>query len=341
LQATAKAQGWVYLESRLDGPSGVESIYLAHPNEEVRQGSMTRVPVWTAYAQAAQAARGAPAAAQRLALKTLVQIDCAGQTWQALSGDAYADQAATVRVATAGVMAQAEAIKPNSFIDNLSAKVCADHPTPRAPARASVGSGVVIAPGVVLTNSHVVAHCRAIDVESAGQRWPASLRKRDAFRDMALLDTNASSDVTHVPLRTDFVLGDRVTVAGFPGSSAPALPQLAVTEGTVTALVGFASDTARFQMSAPIQPGSSGGPVLDSRGQLLGIAVAGLKDRATPALAGDLPQDTRFAIQAETLRAFLVSAGVPLRQSAAPAVLSPQALASLASAITVRVHCKV
>jgi serine protease Do len=66
-------------------------------------------------------------------------------------------------------------------------------------------------------------------------------------------------------------------------------------------------DSRYLQISAPIQPGNSGGPLLDASGHLVGIVTAGLDAVRMAKLVGDIPQNVNFALKAEVARTFLDS----------------------------------
>ena len=101
------------------------------------------------------------------------------------------------------------------------------------------------------------------------------------------------------------------------------------------ALAGIGQDRREFQMSAPIQPGNSGGPVLDASGHVVGVVVSGLDKLGLVAELGDLPENVNFAISLGTLQSFLDThlvnyntAAVSSPQAAGPAV-DPTAIVAI------------
>ena len=86
----------------------------------------------------------------------------------------------------------------------------------------------------------------------------------------------------------------------------PATTNLSV--GNVSALAGLGDDSRYLQISAPVQPGNSGGPLLDASGHLVGIVTAKL-DARVARFTGDVPQNVNFALKAEVARTFLDSKG--------------------------------
>jgi hypothetical protein len=103
--------------------------------------------------------------------------------------------------------------------------------------------------------------------------------------------------------------GDDIIVFGYP-----LLGQLAstgnLTRGSVTALSGLRDDARYFQMSAPIQLGNSGGPVLNASGRVTGIVTYKLNAARELKATGDISQNVNFALKASVLRAFLDSNSV-------------------------------
>ncbi len=83
-----------------------------------------------------------------------------------------------------------------------------------------------------------------------------------------------------------------------------------VTTGTVSALAGIGNDTRFLQMTAPVQPGNSGGPLLDLEGRVVGVVVSKLDALKVASATGDIPQNVNFAIKAGVVRSFLDASGV-------------------------------
>ena len=118
-----------------------------------------------------------------------------------------------------------------------------------------------------------------------------------------------------------------------------------VTTGTVSALAGIGNDTRFLQMTVPVQPGNSGGPLLDLEGRVVGVVVGKLDALEVASVTGDIPQNVNFAIKASVVRSFLDASGVAvahhdlLAEPAYPIKLSPAAVAADAKAFTVLVEC--
>lgn len=112
-----------------------------------------------------------------------------------------------------------------------------------------------------------------------------------------------------------------------------------VTRGAVTSLKGLGGDGVRMQISAPVQPGNSGGPVVNAAGQIVGVVVSKLDAQLVQDVLGDIPQNINFAIRAEIAKLFLYQNGVePVEAVDAPA-LAPEDLAERAEGFTVLISC--
>ena len=178
-------------------------------------------------------------------------------------------------------------------------------------------------------NHHVVADCAEVRVRPAGQDAMAgAVVARDAGNDLALLKAPVRLPVAEIGDARGIRAGDSVVAVGFP------LPGLLaseanVTTGTVSALAGIGDDTRFLQMTVPVQPGNSGGPLLDLEGRVVGVVVGKLDAVKVASVTGDIPQNVNFAIKAGVLRSFLDASAVgvahrdPLAEPAYPITLSP------------------
>jgi S1-C subfamily serine protease len=212
----------------------------------------------------------------------------------------------------------------------------------RAEAARSFGSGfVVTSVGLVLTNYHVVEGCSSLQVVGPSMRHgAATVVAVDRRSDLALLraESSAGSFATFrgvQPVR----VGEGVVALGFP------LPGLLasdvnVSTGTVSALAGIQDDSAQLQISAPVQPGNSGGPLLDSSALVVGIVVGKLNAIAVAQATGDIPQNINFAIKAEVAKLFLRSHGVePREQEPGRSLLPSSEVAARGRSFVVQVEC--
>jgi Do/DeqQ family serine protease len=151
-------------------------------------------------------------------------------------------------------------------------------PFQRRQTEQSLGSGVVIRPdGYVLTNEHVVVQAEKIFVQLADDRkLPARLIGADSDSDLAVLKIDENKSLPHLPLgdSDDLMIGETVIAIGNPFGLSHT-----VTTGVVSALNRSLNTDGRtyydfIQTDASINPGNSGGPLLNIKGELIGINTA-------------------------------------------------------------------
>ena len=202
--------------------------------------------------------------------------------------------------------------------------------------RALTGSGFrVSAQGHVLTNAHVVRGCTEILLASTAVRVIAY----DDAADLALLQAPSRNGTTAAFRQGRGIrAGASVMVLGYPLHGIVS-SETSVSAGIVSALAGPGDDRRLIQITAPVQPGNSGGPVLDSAGNVIGVVVARLDVLKVGRDAGYLPQNVNFAVAAGAARAFLDAEGVPYLTSPSQRALPTDQVAALGKKFTVLVEC--
>ncbi|HJV01072.1 MAG TPA: tetratricopeptide repeat-containing serine protease family protein [Burkholderiaceae bacterium] len=206
------------------------------------------------------------------------------------------------------------------------------------------GSGFVVGIGTsyVVSNHHVIKDCKNIKIMPFD--LPAVLREKDERNDLALLSV-ANLRAPSLKLRAGRGVrpGDELVTLGYPLAGLLAAGA-SVSTGTLTNLGGLNNDTSRFQISVPTQPGNSGGPVLDSHGQLVGVVVAQINAVGVGQATGSIPQNVNFAINTATLSSFLDASNVDygtsqLQQDPKAKHLNAADIGSMARRSTVKVEC--
>jgi S1-C subfamily serine protease len=152
------------------------------------------------------------------------------------------------------------------------------------------GSGFCIHPaGFFITNAHVVAPGGRINlVLGSGTRaqkvYPCKLLRTDKEQDLALLSVAGNDTFKSLPLGSDEKLTEleEVIAFGFPFGSALSVnkkdyPAVSINSGSVTALRFHDQRLDKIQLDAAVNPGSSGGPVLDRSGKVIGVVVSGVR----------------------------------------------------------------
>lgn len=169
----------------------------------------------------------------------------------------------------------------------------------------ATGSGFAISDdGFLLTNCHVVADASSIEIKVGTNTLSAKLIKVDESHDLALLKVETKFLALAVAPSRDIRLGMSVFTIGFPDILLQGLePKL--TKGEISSLAGPRDDPRYFQISVPIQPGSSGGPLVDMQGNVVGITSAQLDAGKTIKITGSLPQNVNYAVKSSFALAFL------------------------------------
>ena len=204
----------------------------------------------------------------------------------------------------------------------------------------SSGSGFLVGiRGEILTNYHVINECDRLTVSQGGIEHSATVKARDETNDLALLVAQGmKGSVSALSISPQTRLGEVVQVAGYPLSSILS-NDLNITSGNVSALAGLANNVTHFQITAPVQPGSSGGPLLDTAGNVVGVVVSKLNAIEIARHTGSLPQNVNFAIKVSVVRMFLDNHGVTYHRGTSGNKISPEKIADLARRFTVAVQC--
>jgi hypothetical protein len=175
---------------------------------------------------------------------------------------------------------------------------------------ASSGSGFAVSEdGYVVTNHHVIEGCQKVLVHSKEQSVQAIIVTSDPQNDLALLKADFIPE-TVFPLSADRpeLLQD-IYVAGYPfGKNISS--SVKVTKGIISSLTGIGNNFSNIQIDAALQPGNSGGPILDEKGNVVGVAVAKLDAELILENFGSLPEDTNFGIKSNIVKNILDSNGV-------------------------------
>lgn len=183
------------------------------------------------------------------------------------------------------------------------------NPRPMPPGQSlGSGSGVLVAPGVIVTNAHVIEDGQQF---MAGRgRQMLSIISVDPMHDLALLQGDVQG--TPLPMRNTAAiwLGEAVLAAGYPLMDLLGA-DLKVSTGNVSGLKGWEGDISRFQFTAPIGSGSSGGAILDEYGNLVGItssslAHGNLRDR------GAISENVNFGIKVSLVHEMLAASGIDI-----------------------------
>lgn len=215
---------------------------------------------------------------------------------------------------------------------------------PAKPGKTSsqTGTGFVIsATGQIITNHHVIDGCVGDIKGNLTGGAPVVLRvvSKDPANDMALLQGPADQFRQFARIRDRTIRsGDSVTAIGFPFHGL-LTSDFTVTTGIVSSLSGIKNDSRLLQISAAVQPGNSGGPLLDSGGQIVGMVAAKLNALALLRATGNIPENINFAIKTGAIRDFLDNSVVAYETAPPGAELKTSDIAGAARAYTLLISC--
>jgi hypothetical protein len=205
---------------------------------------------------------------------------------------------------------------------------------------AASGTGFVVSrQGHVLTNHHVIEGCTTIRATTEGRKKELTVVGADAENDLAVLQLPApASSMARFRDGRSIRSGDGVVVVGFPLHGLLA-SEANVTTGTVSALAGIGNNTRFLQITAPVQPGNSGGPLLDQGGNVVGIVVSKLNAMKIAKVTGDIPQNINFAINGAVAKSFLDANSVEYELASSGKRLESSDVGGQAKKFTLLLEC--
>ncbi len=177
------------------------------------------------------------------------------------------------------------------------------------------GTAFAIDPYHLLTCYHVIESAQMIGIRQQGQPdREAQVVLSDIGSDSAIIRVSDPMP-NYIPLaqQCSDILGETITTLGFPLSGLSS--QLQVTQGCISGLTGLNDDIRYLQFTAPIQPGSSGSPLLLPTGEVVGMVTA--------SLVHEHAQNMNYAVKFQLLSALIASAGISLERVPETASMTP------------------
>lgn len=203
----------------------------------------------------------------------------------------------------------------------------------------ATGTGFFLnADGLMVTNHHVISKCSEIKIPALGKQ--AKLLTSDQANDLAVLKADGRFEAgARLADASKLRQGQEIAAFGFPlDGYLPAAGNIST--GLISALSGPGNNSSLIQISTPVQQGSSGGPVLNMSGEVVGVVVAKADAIRIAKATGDILQNVNFAVSVGTLRGFLEANRL---EYSGPSIVSfakkPDALADEARKFTVKVEC--
>ena len=202
----------------------------------------------------------------------------------------------------------------------------------------STSTGFVINDaGYILTSCYSLSECGRITAGDSDVSLEVAAK--DPLNDLALLKGPAGfMEPVHFRGGRSIRQGADIMVAGYPLRGLLA-SGINVSSGTVSALAGPGNDSRIIQFTAPVQPGNSGGPLLDSAGHVTGIVMASLDDLLVTEATGSVPQNVNFAIKSSVITSFLDTHGVNYETAVSTRTIKGTTLTRQAKEYTVLIKC--
>ena len=214
---------------------------------------------------------------------------------QVLAPDMTSDQIAEAQ-------SRSSEFVPHNETPNSSSDISTSPKNPVA-----TGTGFFITDdGYLISNNHVVKDATKVRLVTSGGTVDAKVIQVDAANDLALLKADGRFAPLPILSSKSAHLGCTVATIGFPDIGLQGFaPKLA--KGEIAGLSGIQDDSRYFQISVPVQPGNSGGALVDERGNVIGIVSAKLDASTALAMSGSLPENVNYAVKSSLLLSFLES----------------------------------
>jgi serine protease Do len=167
-----------------------------------------------------------------------------------------------------------------------------------------MGTGFAIsANGYVITSSHVIRDADSVFIEGTKGRYKAKVIFIDKYYDYAILKVEDSTfrsfgNLPYALRKNESELGEKIYTLGYPRE------EIVFGEGSLSSVTGYMGDSSSYQVSIPVNPGNSGGPVLDEKGNLIGM-ISGKQstsDGAAFAIKSSLLMRSISEIPADSLK---------------------------------------
>jgi len=196
---------------------------------------------------------------------------------------------------------------------------------------AASGSGFFVSyDGHIITNHHVIDSCEIVKVNFKGAIVEAKVLSSDKKNDLAILKINKKISEFYSVAKEDVALLQDIIIAGYPlGKKVSAA--IKTSKGSVTALAGYGDNYSEFQTDAALNQGNSGGPMIDKKGNVVGVAVANYGKKAGV-------ESFNFGIKSSTLTVFAKSNNLKFK-SPNEKDLSNKDLGNLITNATVYLEC--
>jgi len=168
---------------------------------------------------------------------------------------------------------------------------------------ASSGTGFFVSKnGHIISNHHVIEGCNTVKLTFKGKEVSADVLASDKKNDLAILKADITPSKVYSIAAEDASLLEDIIIAGYPlGKKVSAA--IKTSKGSITALAGYGDNYSEFQTDAALNQGNSGGPIMDQKGNVVGVAVANYGKQAGV-------ESFNFGIKSSTLKTFANANGL-------------------------------
>ncbi len=168
------------------------------------------------------------------------------------------------------------------------------------------GTGFSVSPnGFIVTANHVIANAVSIKALQGSTILKALLVKSDPLNDVAILKIDKTTPAfLPIALIRSAKTGERVFTIGYPMSNLLGQEQK-YTEGVISSLSGIQGAASFMQITVPVQPGNSGGPLVNEKGQVVGVISSTAAVLPFIKASGTIPQNINWAVKADYIRPLL------------------------------------
>ena len=179
--------------------------------------------------------------------------------------------------------------------------------TPKKENSTKTGSGFAITSnGFIITNYHVVADSTKVKVIKNGIEYSATVVASDTSNDIAILKISQATKPLSLITSRKVKIGNNVYSMGFPNVQLQGIsPKF--TSGVISSLTGLQDDPKHFQISVPVQPGNSGGALVDEKGNVVGIVTAKLSQKVAISTTGTIAENVNYALKSSYVLIMLES----------------------------------
>lgn len=229
-----------------------------------------------------------------------------------------------------------------SFLESIESHISYPLKNNKSKAKQAIKTGtgfIVSRNGHILTNAHVVKDCSTLTADFEENTESLTLISMDSENDLAILKSNVLSEhIAYFSHTATPALGQELIVSGYPLSGLLS-DQIQLTTGVLSATSGINNDFRYFQLTAPVQQGNSGGPVLNNKGEVIGVVVSKLNAGFIQRATGDIPQNVNFAIKAAIAKIFMHAYKIKYLESDSKQKMSTQEIGQTVGKYTLRITC--